>query len=298
MFPKFYSYWRCTLTCVLTHQLYNKYHNCEKTKPACLCYTHTYTQCRRRGMWWKTFFVSSAAVPWVPPRQGNVFASWLASPTLLQVQGSWFYRWVRLLPQSPLVLLLPFVSSEPLLPHTSSFFSAQEADLNGWHQQPPWPFGSLLNRPVGSSRELKGGRSREGSSISDSFPWGHLDLTGSLSSWKPPTDFLATLFTSLLPLSPTNHSLRASQVMLVVKNLPANAGDVRDGFHPQVRKIPCRRAWQPSPVFLSGESHGQRSLMGYNPWGLKELDSTEVTKCVYTHTSKHAGNHSLQVGLK
>ena len=36
--------------------------------------------------------------------------------------------------------------------------------------------------------------------------------------------------------------------------------------------------------------------MGYNPWGLKELDSTEVT--VYTHTSKHAGNHSLQVGLK
>ena len=35
------------------------------------------------------------------------------------------------------------------------------------------------------------------------------------------------------------------------------------GFDPWVRKIPWRRAWQPTPVFLPGESHGQRSLMGY-----------------------------------
>jgi len=34
---------------------------------------------------------------------------------------------------------------------------------------------------------------------------------------------------------------------------------------PWVRKIPWRRAWQPTPVFLPGESHGQRSLMGYHP---------------------------------
>ena len=39
----------------------------------------------------------------------------------------------------------------------------------------------------------------------------------------------------------------------------------RCGFHCQVRKIPCRRAWQPTPVFLTGESHGQRSLAGYSP---------------------------------
>ena len=36
---------------------------------------------------------------------------------------------------------------------------------------------------------------------------------------------------------------------------------------------PWRRAWQSNPVFLSGESHGQRSLVGYSPWGCKELDT-------------------------
>ena len=55
---------------------------------------------------------------------------------------------------------------------------------------------------------------------------------------------------------------RASQVALVVKNLPANTGDtVRQGFDPWVRKISCRRASQPTPVFSPGESHGQRSSL-------------------------------------
>ena len=51
----------------------------------------------------------------------------------------------------------------------------------------------------------------------------------------------------------------------MLKNLPANAGDVRHGFDPWVRKIPWRRKWQPIPVFLPGESHGQKSLAGYGP---------------------------------
>ena len=51
----------------------------------------------------------------------------------------------------------------------------------------------------------------------------------------------------------------------------------RPGFHPWVGKIPCRRAWQPTPVFLPGESHGQRSLAGYSPWSHKESGKTEVT---------------------
>ena len=57
----------------------------------------------------------------------------------------------------------------------------------------------------------------------------------------------------------------AFQVALVVKNPLANAGDIRDKgwFDPWVGKIPWRRAWQPTPVFLPGESHGQRSLVGY-----------------------------------
>ena len=52
-----------------------------------------------------------------------------------------------------------------------------------------------------------------------------------------------------------------------VKASASNAGDL--GL------IPWRRKWQPTPVFLSGESHGRRSLVGYNPWGHKELDTTE-----------------------
>ena len=54
---------------------------------------------------------------------------------------------------------------------------------------------------------------------------------------------------------------------LVVKNLPANAGDLRDEFDPWVGKIPSRRKGQLTTVFLSGESHGQRSLVGYSPRG-------------------------------
>ena len=46
-------------------------------------------------------------------------------------------------------------------------------------------------------------------------------------------------------------------------------------FHPWVGKIPWSRKWQPTPVFLSGKSHGQRSLVGYSPRGHKESDMTE-----------------------
>ena len=44
----------------------------------------------------------------------------------------------------------------------------------------------------------------------------------------------------------------------------------RWGFDPWVGKSPWRRKWQPAPVFLTGEAHGQRSLVGYSPGGLKE----------------------------
>ena len=49
----------------------------------------------------------------------------------------------------------------------------------------------------------------------------------------------------------------------------------RPRFDPWVGKIPWRRKWQPTPVFLPGESHGRRSLVGYSPWGRKELDTTQ-----------------------
>ena len=49
----------------------------------------------------------------------------------------------------------------------------------------------------------------------------------------------------------------------------------RPRLHPWVEKIPWRREWQPTPVFLPGEFHGQRSLVGCSPWGFKELDTPE-----------------------
>ena len=47
----------------------------------------------------------------------------------------------------------------------------------------------------------------------------------------------------------------------------------RRRFNPWIRKIPWRRKWQPTPLFLPGKSHGQRNLAGYSPWGCKESDT-------------------------
>ena len=54
---------------------------------------------------------------------------------------------------------------------------------------------------------------------------------------------------------------------------------------PWVRKIPWRRKWQPTPIILPGKSHGQRSLVGYNPWGSQKsqtqlIDSTAILWCL------------------
>ena len=49
-------------------------------------------------------------------------------------------------------------------------------------------------------------------------------------------------------------------------------------FDPLVEKIPWRRKWQPTPVFLLGKSHGQRSLVGYSPWGHKKIGHDLATK--------------------
>ena len=59
----------------------------------------------------------------------------------------------------------------------------------------------------------------------------------------------------------------------MVKNPPCQCR--RPQFDPWVGKIPCRREWLPTPVFLPGESHGQKSLTGYSPWGCKDSDMTE-----------------------
>ena len=67
----------------------------------------------------------------------------------------------------------------------------------------------------------------------------------------------------------------------VIKNLLPKAGEQETGFDPWVGKIPWRRKWQSTPVFLPGESRGQSSLEGYSPQGCKESD---MTQHMHAHT--------------
>ena len=78
----------------------------------------------------------------------------------------------------------------------------------------------------------------------------------------------------------------------------------RCGFDPWVGKIPWRRKWQPSPVFLPGESHGQRSLAGHGPWGRKGSDTTEglstrvLAVIIFNgHAHQYVGGTSLSGAL-
>ena len=93
--------------------------------------------------------------------------------------------------------------------------------------------------------------------------------------------------------------MRASQVELVVKNPPANAGDFkRRGFNPWVGKIPWRRAWQPTPVFLPGESHGWRSLGGLQSMGLQRVrhDLSDLAHTAW-YTFSYSFNFNLFMSL-
>ena len=67
-------------------------------------------------------------------------------------------------------------------------------------------------------------------------------------------------------------------------------------FDPWVRKILWRRKWQPTPVFLPGKSHGQKSLTSYSPWSRKELDTTEHTHNTHTHLLSFSGqSHEVAI---
>ena len=67
---------------------------------------------------------------------------------------------------------------------------------------------------------------------------------------------------------------------LVAKNPSASAGDLRDlSSVLGLERFPWRREWLLTPVFLLGESYGQRNLAGYSPWGRKE---SNTTKCLNT----------------
>ena len=81
------------------------------------------------------------------------------------------------------------------------------------------------------------------------------------------------------------------------KESACNAG--RPRFDPWVKKIPWRRKWLPTPVFLPRESHGQRSLVGYSPWVHKESDTTEgLTLLSYVGRIDWTIDHVIQLSLQ
>ena len=123
--------------------------------------------------------------------------------------------------------------------------------LDPWVRKTPWRR-ELQPIPIFLPGEFHGQRSCAGYS-----PWGCKD--------SDMTEQLTLHFTSWV--------LKGFPGDLAVKNLPANAGDM--GLIPGSGKIPWRREWQPTPVFLLGKFHGQRRLAGYSPWDHKERGMTE-----------------------
>ena len=112
--------------------------------------------------------------------------------------------------------------------------------------------------------------------------WGHIVDPFFGASGKGPA------CQSFIPPPPILWNLYFSQLycehfpvwLKLIEKLINNQGLISQtqGLHPWVVKIPWRRAWQPTPVFLPAESHGQRSLVGYSPWGHRESDTTEATE--------------------
>ena len=97
------------------------------------------------------------------------------------------------------------------------------------------------------------------------------------------------LFTILCVLILDSDYQRAPLMVQMVKESACQCRRLkRRGFNPWVDKIPWRRKWQPTLVFLPGESHGQKSLAGYSPWSHKELATTERARArAHTHTHTH-----------
>ena len=149
-----------------------------------------------------------------------------------------------------------------------------------------------LSFPAPALRILSERKSRWDAKQGCSQMWGDLVLLGPPTA--PPAQEREPGFLGLLPIcSALLFPGPRDPTLSPLRNFPGVASTWRGstsgkelacqcrrhkthGFHPWVGKIPWRRAWQPTPVFLPGESHGQRSLVGYSPWGHKESDTIEV----------------------
>ena len=160
---------------------------------------------------------------------------------------------------------LPFKPSQKVNLSGLSWCSLKVGMCVHWKQQP-----KAKVSDVGQGRAWVPGSSRakEGSSHKCGLARGQLPHLGALPPSCPGRPGVAPHLAAPI----------AAMASQVVKNPPASTGDVmRLGVHPWIGMIPWRGAWHPTPGFWPGESHGQRSLVGYSPWGRRESDTTEAT---------------------
>ena len=156
--------------------------------------------------------------------------------------------------------------------------AAQQAPPSlGFSRQEHWS-GLPFPSPMHESEKWKWSRSV----VSDpSLPHG-LQLTRLLRSWDFPVKSTGVGCHCLLPRVESTVYLGRYSIGM---GFPGGTSEKepacqcrrhkRHRFDPWVRKIPWRRKWKPTPVFLPGESHGPRSGVGCSPWGCKDLDMTE-----------------------
>ena len=79
----------------------------------------------------------------------------------------------------------------------------------------------------------------------------------------------------IIEIFSVQHTVFLERTSLVAQTVKRLSTMRETQVQPWVGKIPWRRKWQSTPILLPGKSHGQRSLVGYSPWGRKKLDTTE-----------------------
>ena len=131
-----------------------------------------------------------------------------------------------------------------------------------WVRKIPWRR-KRQPTPVFLPRKCHGQRSLVGNS-----PWGHIALD-------------ATEHTHVCTHTQTHTHTHTLLIQLLTRTMRCKRGRL----DPKVRKIPWSRKWQPTPVFLPEKFHGQKSLVGYSPWGHKESDMSEWLSIQHTRIS-------------
>ena len=102
------------------------------------------------------------------------------------------------------------------------------------------------------------------------------------SGYMPSSGITGSYGSSIFSFLRNFHTIHSLGLSMWFKGKESTCQCRRHGFSPWVGKIPWRRAWQTIPVLLPGESHGQRILVCYWPWGWKEVDLTEQLS-MHTH---------------